>query len=279
MKAILKNDWMSDNLHDRLEIKFSDLNPNLDFEVKFNPYTFEQVEFHKAADQACREISEKYENLFLAYSGGLDSEYVLRAFHRNGIKVTPIIVCCGNEFENEYAYETCEELGIDYINVDVTEDVFFEWYARHIGVTLKGIGVHSTQKLFAAEVAKSKNGALVLGLNVLGDGDDIIDDVAIMCEWDFYTNTLYEGVDIVPFFLYSQELTYSMIPDEQEIGNKWSNYKAKLYNLPRRRKLYPAYSNELEYRINMIKRVIPEHKIVCSWSRQDFFNIFNDFKR
>lgn len=283
---IVKNNWFQENLGERFnqymsagDKLFSE--PFKDFDVNFNLYEFQEKTFDEAVDSACKEISQKYKNLFLAFSGGMDSEFVLRAFHRNGIPITPIIVCYGNEYENEYAYETCEELGVNYIKVEVSDEVFFQCYYSCIIKKLSGVGENSTQLIFAAEVAKERKGTLITGEHLLGQGDDIIEEdyFAFCNEWDFYADHIYDGqLDIIPFFLYTPELTYSMFPSIYDLC-LWNEHKAKLYKIPLRRKLYPCYSNDIIYKINIVKQFVPQLKRGCFWSRNEILDIFNKFKR
>lgn len=281
---IVKNNWFQENLGERLnEYLFADdkllMEPCKDFDAKFNLYEFREKSFDDAVDEACKEISEKYDNLFLAYSGGMDSEFVLRAFHRNGIKITPLIVCCGNEYENEYAYETCEELGIEYIKIEVTEEVFLNWWYSCIKKKFNGTGINSVQLLFAAEVATQRKGTLITGEHLLGQGDEIIEEenFSFSCEWDFYTDHNFKDLNIIPFFLYTPELTYSMFPLEE--NGFWNDYKSKLYKIPSRRKITPIYSDDLLYKINTIIKLIPDMKRTKVWSKTEIVETFNKYKR
>ena len=42
-------------------------------------------------DEIAQEIFHKYKNIYVAMSGGIDSEWVAKCFHRQGIPFTPII--------------------------------------------------------------------------------------------------------------------------------------------------------------------------------------------
>jgi hypothetical protein len=270
---IVYNNWITENLRNRIT------NPNSDYRVQLKPYKFKEKTFLEATDEVCEAIDKRFNNLFLAYSGGLDSEYVLRSFHRNGIKITPIIVCCGNEHENEYAYETCEELGIEYIKVEVSETFLFNWYSTKIHNLYNGVGINSTQVLFAADVVKNKyeNGTLIIGDNFLGDGDNPIEEeyYAQSSEWDAYVSNLYTSLNIIPFYMYTPELTYSMFPKENDF---WNDYKAKLYGLPNRRKLRPLYSDDLLYKINTLDRTVSQVKRTHYWTKEQIFKIFDSCK-
>ena len=48
-----------------------------EFRVDITPYKFKPLDFNSAAKMTAELIYGKYKNIYLAYSGGLDSEFVL----------------------------------------------------------------------------------------------------------------------------------------------------------------------------------------------------------
>ena len=79
---ITKNNWLATNLAERT------INPTVDFELIINPYPFKKMDFNSAVEMTIKEIAGKYSNFYLGLSGGYDSEFVLRAFHKFGIPIT-----------------------------------------------------------------------------------------------------------------------------------------------------------------------------------------------
>ncbi len=45
----------------------------------------------QASDEVAQDIARNYSNLYVGMSGGIDSEWIAKTFHRNGIPFTPII--------------------------------------------------------------------------------------------------------------------------------------------------------------------------------------------
>ena len=265
---LTKNNWLQSNIKDR----FIDKSVNL--ELSINLYPFKCMTFNEAADYTCKEIYKEYKNLYLALSGGLDSEYVLRAFHRNNIPIQPIIVCCGNEKENEYAYKACNELQITPIIINVSERLFLEYFLQYICMN-GGIGYNSTQRVFAHEYACKNNGILITGENLLGDDKQTINDYeyAFINEWDFYEELSFNK-NYINFFLYTAELTYAIAPRNYI---RWNEYKCLIYNIEYRNKMKAKYSEELSLILQKLSK--PNNtKTSIVWTKQKFFDIFEKYK-
>lgn len=266
---LTKNNWLYTNLDERI------INPNSNFNVIFNLYSFKEMDFQSAADFTCQEIAKDFDNLFLALSGGMDSDFVLRCFHRNGVKIHPIIVSCCNDEENEYAYRLCDELKITPTIVKINEEEFLNFYENHIHKKLNSVGYNSTQMLIAEKTAEELQGCLVTGNHFIGDGDDMITDeiYLISNEWDCYS--FYNGKTI-DFFLYTPEILYALMPKEYVT---WNVHKQKTYGIPYRKKMRPKYSEETLKRLKEMSRNRPEtRRTGIVQSKDEFFNLFDRYK-
>lgn len=262
---ITKNDWATSNLNDRFE------NKNSKFEVYLNPQQFQKIDFNRACEEAAVEIYQKYKTLYLAFSGGMDSDYILRLFHRLNIPITPIIVCYGNEKENEYAYKTCKELKIDPVVIKPTTEEFIKTFYKEIYLKYNGVGVHTTQVYFAYHYIK--NGTLITGGNTIGHGRELIeeDNFASVGEYDYY---IPDSIDLLA---YTPEIVYSIIQNAKDnIGMEWNIFKSKLYNIEHRNKIKAEYSIVVNSVIQMLnsKRVMPQYNHV--WTKKEMFKIFNE---
>ena len=76
---ILENDWYTTNIRD---IDADQTIPRVIGE--FVPDDFEESSFMDAATKIANKIKNKYEHIFVAYSGGADSEFVLNILHEVG---------------------------------------------------------------------------------------------------------------------------------------------------------------------------------------------------
>lgn len=83
--------------------------------VTFNRKAKTLLDFDLACDQAAREIYDCSKNLYVALSGGSDSEYVATCLARNNIPFTPLIIDYGQyqgicpQYELWYAHQWCKQ--------------------------------------------------------------------------------------------------------------------------------------------------------------------------
>ena len=87
--------------------------------VIFNQKANKIIPFDQACDQVAHEIYSEHKNLYVALSGGCDSENVANAFYRNKIPFTPVILIYDNVEDQEqikeswYAIEWCKKHKIE----------------------------------------------------------------------------------------------------------------------------------------------------------------------
>lgn len=272
---LTKNNWYVGSLQNRLT------NPCADCTIEINPYPFQKVDFVQAAENSARQISEDYSNLYLGLSGGLDSEFTLRLFHKLGIQITPVIGSFSNDKETHYAHAVCKELNIEPVVINITTEQFIEYYYNEIFLKLNGVGINTTQACFVADYVQKNNGVLITGDHIINDGDEIISELrcAFSNEWDFYVSTLFPDLINVDLFMYTPQCVYSMIPHEQEhFTMAWKNYRSQLYNIPHRDKIKPSYSEGILRLYNTIFQ-----KRNCNpirnfrWSRKEINGIFENY--
>jgi hypothetical protein len=83
--------------------------------VKFNRRANNLINFDLACDQAAKEIYDCSKNLYVAFSGGSDSEYVATCFVRNNIPFTPLLIdynqyqSLSPQYELWYAHQWCKK--------------------------------------------------------------------------------------------------------------------------------------------------------------------------
>jgi len=215
-------------LHPSIEAKGTDLR------AKIIPYPFRQMPFHKAADYTARLIAEAHENIYIAFSGGADSDFVVRCFHRCGIPFTPIIVrTSGNTKELSYAFATCDELNLKPVIIELNDELYLEIYFEKIVKRIHGYGIYAVPSIVACEYAKDNDGVLIIGEHMLDTDKHHGNMSPGVNEWDFY-NECFVGEDYsIPFFLYTIELTYAMLFAMNHTVSI-DNFKSKLYNVKHR---------------------------------------------
>lgn len=98
--------------------------------VDISPATYNPDTYFKESLKTLRYVYEnKCGDLYVLYSGGMDSEYVCECLLHLGIKFTPIIVKLLPNYNNhdiKYAIEFCERKNLKPIIYDVDYDKFVE---------------------------------------------------------------------------------------------------------------------------------------------------------
>ena len=90
-----KNNWLYSNIKQRI------IDPSIDLFVNVNlkNITVKKLFFEDACDYNANQIKSNYDKkIYIAFSGGMDSEKIVRVFHRNKIDFLPIIVICYRRF-------------------------------------------------------------------------------------------------------------------------------------------------------------------------------------
>ena len=244
---ISENNWINDNI-------FSERMTE-NYEVNMKPYPFKPLNFYDAAQQAAIKISEKYKNLYVGLSGGIDSEYVLVCFHKLKIPIIPLIILCeGNEEETKYAFKICKKLNIIPKVITCSNYEILDICVNFIYKKMKGVGFQSATRAHAMHYVKNNGGTLICGDSIIGDGNRLIrDSEYTMDEWAGYFG--YE----IGFFTYTPELTYSMISGNTLDGENmsWKEYKSKLFGLEMRDKMSYIYPKNNQKIIESMYRVDP----------------------
>jgi len=273
-KMLTHNNWFDTNLRQRF------VNKSVDLSCIINPYQFKSMSFDEATDFTCQQLSDMNKQIFVSFSGGYDSEYALRSLHRNSIAATPIIVKCGQTDELKYAYETCKQLRLEPVILEISENHFLDFFEEYVISKFDSIGYNSVYNMIAAEyVSKINNSILVSGNHFLSDGFKLITDEEIffVYDWDFYTDYFLSTPININFFIYNIEMVYSAIPNEKIT---WAMFKHKKFKLKVRDKMRYRYTDEAQKKINgLIKRIkYPNKKIEIVWARKQFFDFFEKHK-
>ena len=271
---LTKDNWFDTNLRQRF------IDKSVDLSYIINPYQFKSMTFDEATDLTCEQLLNMNKQIFVSFSGGYDSEYVLKSLCRNSTNITPILVKCGDTDELKYAYETCRQLELEPIILEISEDDFLNFVEEHIINKFDGIGYNSAYGMIAAEyVSKIDNGILVSGNHFLGDGFELItdEDIFIAHDWDFYIDYFLKDSVNVNFFIYNIEMVYSCIPEHH---TTWAMFKHKKFNLKVRNKMRYRYTYEMKNKLSELLRKIkyPNKKIEVVWSKEKFYTYFNKYK-
>jgi hypothetical protein len=233
------NNWLKTNIRERLT------NPEIDFKVFFDPQPYEDMSFDHATKSVAHMIAEKYPKLFIAYSGGMDSEFVFHLFRKLKIEFTPIIVSStSNTLETAYAFHECRKHDIKPIVVEKTDNEILKIFHDDIFLKLNGCGYDSTPMLIAGRCAEENNGVVIIADHAY-DG---------LHEWDFYNDVLIHPENSVYFGTYTYQLAKTMMVEYK--GEDHQEFKHRLYDIPFRPKIKYHHSEEFFKTLYSFKRKI-----------------------
>lgn len=111
--------------------------PESDMDVYLCPTGSSRIlSIEEASNNVAIELYDTYKNLYVAMSGGIDSEWVAKTFHRLGIPFTPIIYEAGNlhSLDTWWAFKWCEENGYKPI---VYNEYIHEFIKQAINLSAK----------------------------------------------------------------------------------------------------------------------------------------------
>lgn len=245
------------------------------------PNEFVEMSFHEAADVTARKIYAKYPKLYLALSGGADSDYVFRCLTRNNIPFEPILVrTSGNTQELAYAFHLCKMHNIKPIVLELPDADILEIYFEKVVKGISGYGLYCIPALLACNYAKEHDGVLIIGEHMLDTDKRNGNITPGMNEWDFY-NELFVGEKYnIPFFNYTTELCYAMtksIPENKTIDEfKWS-----LYNIDYRPIFDYTFNKTFEVatqKMKSFRRGSPDPHFGLG-TKEEFLSFLEPFKR
>lgn len=182
--------------------------------------------------------AQKQGNLFLCYSGGLDSEYVLAVFRTLGMPIRPVIMRTQyNHHETQYAFKYCEENSIIPVVIDLDYDKFIE-----SGEFLK---IATEYKIAAYQMPSNMwlttqiDGTVITGDSdphlFLNEGKWFVDEIEpVYTQFEFFRKNNIYGT---PFFLsYTPEQYFAFLTDptmqqlaNNQIPGKTGSYSSKVH--------------------------------------------------
>jgi hypothetical protein len=273
-----KNNWLYSNIKQRINDPSIDLSVDIDLKNTI----VKKLSFEDACDYNAIQIKNNYnKKIYIAFSGGMDSEKVVRVFHKNKIDFLPIIVLCdNNQEETQIAFDVCKELNLNPVvlhmsNNDLEYTIFID-----ILTTLKSVGIYAAQHIFASKFVSLEKGILVDGAEMIDSSGQIKNTNVGLNDWDIYPYGLLSNVSLsIPFYYYTPEIFYSFV---QSIDEKSEDtiqiFKSKLYKINHRQKYRPKYKNKLcqlaSFMINKNKKLSKNYFVLGN--KIETLNLFND---
>lgn len=266
------------------DIRWEKLQKNNQFTVNFNiDKPTRLLSFQYAADYTANLIYQNNKNLYLALSGGLDSEFVANVLVRNHIPFTPIICTFNKTKEHYYALEWCDVNNITPLIIDVLEDdKEFVEYCTQISDTYN-TSLHSMSiTCYISSFAKKQGGKLIDGNPILakitnGFYDPITDQFEI-CWYEFLLELVYPTEHVGGFFFHTPELALAYAT-ELDISLSDNRAKTKLYgNVAYRPKNWPPPLpiNDITRRKIRLTNTTTMSTVNCEWAKENFINLLTN---
>lgn len=232
------------------------------------------MQFDHACDRVASEIYDSHKNLYLALSGGSDSEYVATCLHRNGIPFTPLILRYNLATSNDQYYETwyamrwCRTHGMEPVIVDIDDYVTSD-HEKSVYMTIKPrlLGGAVTSG-FLHRYVNQREGKLISGyqLEYYPDHEQMTylePQLAnyrgfVLEESDLYIETLAPDQHPWAFYYWSPEVMASFVHAWNTDLNMCDNKAAIYKTSPRPKFVYPE--NFFPERQIKIRTLLAEQK-------------------
>ena len=233
---MIKNNWITTSLSNRTPSNLCD------FTLTINPYEFTLDTFENNSNRVANELANSYENIHIFYSGGLDSEYVMKTFIQNDLKFTTVFILTPyNKKDLSYAINFLEFHNIKPVVYEYDESEMLRIMMMKCVQTgyfsfISGIQLDVCDKI------SDNNGSVLLGAGEpftpperglkVSEWTKSID----FCEFEFYVH-YHPGNHIGGFYSCDLALHYSMLQEAVYTGDI-QRTKSNLYGLPYRKKLF-----------------------------------------
>jgi len=213
-----------------------------------------KMNFSEASDYTANLISEKYDNIHLLLSGGLDSEYVAKVFLRNKLAFTPVLLINQtNISEIWYALKFCQENNLNPKILDYSQN-----YQEHtkllkliFDLSLK-LKISPNLSIFPNLISSLiKDASILTGCgdapgNMPSNSSEIfnrtIEDTLYIDGAFYYIHLSVNRPHPGAFFSYTPEIFKSYI-EELDYNDNIQLSKSKLYGiLPRSKIIFDLHS-------------------------------------
>lgn len=267
---MVENNWFTTNLYER------SADNHIDFQIKFEPYEFVDRGFYKNCDILAQQLYDRYKNLYICYSGGMDSEFVLKVFVDLGIPITPVVVTTPyTSQECQYAFKYCNSRSIKYETMHLGDECIQLMKEKSLDRGL--FSLLGAIPLLVCDYVNQVGGKLITGygepfttlpgiksLNLMTDRMEF-------CEWDYYLDA-YDNTHPSGFFTYSLPVFYSLV-NEIDYNIPTQIAKCNLYKVKPRHKMFPEqkfydiFKSMRDYRIKKYNYFIQKHDLLLQFDK------------
>lgn len=270
---LLENNWLKTNIKE-IAVDNSKL---LNVQITNYPYT--KKSFIDASKDVCFKIADMNKPIYVAYSGGMDSEFVISQFKKYNIPFTAITTLVkGNLTELQYArhyYKKNPEI-IKIVLRDILDQKVFFTKFYNLVKTFNCPAVNAVQILHTAEYVKAQNGIMVIGDHLIGSTHNPNDNIMLVgtSEWDHYYDNIDEKL-VVPFFYYDLPITQSFVSQFNTMEH--DEFKEYMYDgIPYRPKMVPDYRKFVETNKiynDIISTIVPKTSYEVTYTKEQFLTL------
>lgn len=262
---IIENDWLKTN------IKQKALNNIIDYSITIAPYAYEKTTFNIACNGVCDKIVDMNRPIFVGFSGGIDSEFVVRKFMERDIPFTAVVTkTCTNRYEIMYAENFFRENpNVNKVILDISNPkTFFQKYIE-ICKTFSVSAIGSVGSIESAMYVKQQNGIFIIGEHLIGTKHDENDILMIeSAEWDHYYDVMIDDNTVLPFYTYDLSIVQSYVSRLNSLPH--DAFKSQLYSLPFRPKFKYTFENTKLYDVflSINKKLKPSGKTMTEMKKE-----------
>ena len=207
------------------------------FQLKFNQRaSLLWDHFDDAVDQAVILLNQEWGDrpLYLAMSGGIDSELVANALFKNRIAFTPVILKIENynNLESWFAEHWCYRHKIQPVILEYSMPMLLDAMAKFFPKSIQIKDPGQTPILIIYDWVTNQNGNCIYGA-----GDINLEDGKFYCNsLDFISNIVYPNRHPTSFFMYTAELALCYV-SKFDISLTEQYNKLNFYNVYPRPKI------------------------------------------
>lgn len=258
-------------------------NKTIPFSVQITPYNFTEIGFHQACENVANKIAALGKQIFIGFSGGADSEYVVRTFNKLNIPFTTLtVVSESNNIEMRYARRLYRKLpNVNKTYLQLTTKEYAQIYVNLVK-TFNFPAINIVYGYKASQFAKANNGIFVTGDTLISNQYKINNDNAFsvgFCEWDYYYDLIDSSLT-VPFFQYDTTVAYAAVKRFNKM--KEAEFKEFLYGdsviyRPKLKQNYGLKLTEFQNTINKTITTIPMSE--QNFTKTEFMQFLEPFKQ
>jgi hypothetical protein len=260
-------------------------NSGATFDWSFNHTSVKDMTILDAAKYTAELIANKYDNLHLLMSGGLDSEFVASILYQHNIPFTPVIACAPDNHNQDYFFAMywCRHRNITPLVIEFKTDELI--LKKYYAIMCKKYGILNNSYLTILLIDKiiERGGYALVGetnltFETLGSKwDEPVGEILEITPHGLLASICTNGSHPGEFLAYTPELLLALIKNiNPSLNNPMA--KATLYNVPFRPKSWPSIMMNMDTQKSIQKICKVEQYppfIHQCWKQSELISILN----